>query len=343
MAHDARVTLASVAAEAGVSLTTISKVLNGHPDVAAATRARVEELLRRSGYRRRGGGRRSRSVELVLPDLHGPLSLEVIDGVREAAAAAGHSLTLTVSGNGTAGDASWLDAVLEHRPAAVIVYVGVAAEVREILRSRDIPVVLVEPADAADPSVPAIGVAHWSAAVTATRHLIDLGHRRIAAISGPDSVVGSHARLDGYRSAMHLAGLPVPDGWSRFEELDAQAGERVAFDLLRRSHPPTAILAGSDMQALGVLNAAHAAGLHIPDDLSLVGYDDQPVSISSSPRLTTVHQPLRELGIAAARLALRLQDQEGIEPTRLDLAATLVLRDSTAPPRGPSTTLEIGS
>lgn len=343
MADDARVTLASVAAEAGVSLTTISKVLNGHPDVAPATRARVEELLRHSGYRRRGSGRRSRSVELVLPDLHGPLSLEVIDGVREAAAASGHSLTLTVSGNGSVPHGSWLDAVLERRPAAVIVYAGVATEVREILGSRDIPVVVVEPADAADPSVPAIGVAHWSAAVTAARHLIDLGHRRIAAISGPAAVVGSHARLDGYRSAMHLAGLPVPDGWARFEELNAQAGERAAFDLLRLRNPPTAILAGSDMQALGVLNAAHANGLHIPDDLSLVGYDDQPVSISSSPRLTTVHQPLRELGIAAARLALRLRDQEGIEPTRLDLAATLVLRDSTAPPRDPSTTLEISS
>ena len=340
MADEPRVTLASVAAKAGVSLTTISKVLNGHADVAPATRARVEELLRRSGYRRRGGGRRSRAVELVLPDLHGPLSLEVIDGVREAAAASGHSLTLTVSGNGGAGDLSWLDAVLEHRPAAVIVYAGVAVEVRETLRSRGIPVVLVEPADAADPSVPAIGVAHWSAAVTATRHLIDLGHRRIAAISGPDSVVGSHARLDGYRSAMHLAGLAVPAGWARFEELEAEAGERVAFDLLGSSHPPTAILAGSDMQALGVLNAARAAGLRIPDDLSLVGYDDQPVSTSSSPRLTTVHQPLRELGIAATRLALRLEEPQGTEPMRLDLAATLILRDSTAPPSDPSTTLE---
>jgi LacI family xylobiose transport system transcriptional regulator len=344
MTDESRVTLASVAAKAGVSLTTISKVLNGHADVAPATRARVEELLRRSGYRRRGSGRRSRAVELVLPDLHGPLSLEVIDGVREAAAAAGHSLTLSVTGNGNGagrdGDASWLDAVLEHRPAAVIVYAGIAAEIREILRSRDIPVVLVEPADAADPSVPAIGVAHWSAAVTATRHLIDLGHRRIAAISGPDTVVGSHARLDGYRSAMHLAGLSVPDGWARFEELEARAGERVAFDLLRSSQPPTAILAGSDMQALGVLNAARAAGLRIPDDLSLVGYDDQPVSTSSSPTLTTVHQPLRELGIAATRLALRLEDPQATEPTRLDLAATLVLRDSTAPPPQASTTLE---
>ncbi|MFC5858724.1 LacI family DNA-binding transcriptional regulator [Agromyces flavus] len=162
-------------------------------------------------------------------------------------------------------------------------------------------------------------------------------------MSGPDAVVGSHARLDGYRSAMHLAGLPVPEGWARFEELDAEAGERVALELLRSSHRPTAILAGGDLQALGVLNAARAAGLRIPEDLSLVGYDDQPVSTSSSPRLTTVHQPLRELGVAATRLALRLDDQRDVEPTRLDLAATLILRDSTAPPPDSYTTLEIDS
>jgi LacI family xylobiose transport system transcriptional regulator len=341
MADDSRVTLASLAAEAGVSLTTMSKVLNGHADVAPATRARVEELLRRSRYRRRGSGRRSSAVELVLPDLRGPLWLEVIDGAREAAAASGHSLTLTVIGDGPHRNGSWLESLVERRPAAVIIYAGVAPDVRETLRSREIPVVVVEPSDAADPSIPAIGVAHWSAAVTATRHLIDLGHRRIAAISGPESVVGSHARLDGYRSAMHLADLPVEDGWARFEELDADAGERAALDLLMRSHPPTGILAGSDVQALGVLNAARRQGLRIPDELSLVGYDDQAISTSSSPKLTTVHQPLRELGLAAARLALRLDDATGIAATRVDLAATLILRDSTAPPPDDSTTLEI--
>lgn len=341
MSDEPRVTLASVAAKAGVSLTTISKVLNGRADVAPATRARVEEQLRRSGYRRRGSGRRSSAVELVLPDLHGPLYLEVIDGVREAAMASGYSLTLSVTGNGLAHDDSWLEAVLRRRPAGVIVYAGVAPDVRETLRTRDIPVVVVEPADAADPSIPTIGVAHWSAGVIATRHLVDLGHRRIAAITGPETVVASHARLDGYRSAMHLAGLSVPAGWARFAALDADAGERAALDLISLSRPPTAIVAGGDFQALGILNAARKRGLRVPDDLSLVGYDDQPISTSSSPRLTTVHQPLRELGIAAARLALRLDGDQRAKAARVDLATTLVLRDSTAPPPM-NTTLEIG-
>lgn len=342
MADEPRVTLAVLATKAGVSLTTMSKVLNGRADVAPATRARIEEQLRRSGYRRRGSGRRSSAVELVLPDLHGPLSLDVIDGVREAATASGHSLTLTVTGDGLAPDDSWVEAVVRRRPAGVIVYARVASEARETLRTRDIRVVVIEPADAADPSTPTIGIAHWSAGVTATRHLVHLGHRRIAAITGPEAVVGSHARLDGYRSAMHLAGLPVPEGWARFAALDADAGERAALDLISLPRPPTAIVAGGDFQALGVLNAARRLGLRIPDDLSLIGYDDQPIAISSSPRLTTVHQPLRELGIAATRLVLRLDDEQRAKTASVDLAATLVLRDSTAPPPR-DTTLEIKS
>lgn len=339
-----RVTLASVAAEAGVSLTTMSKVLNGRADVAPLTRARLEEHLHRSGYRRRGVGRRNPSVELVLPELRGPLSLEVIDGVREAAAASGLALTLTVIDDGRGPNAhAWVDDVLRRRPAGVIlVSTDVDAERRAKLRMRDIPLVVVEPVDATGPAVPAVGVAHWSAGVTATRHLIELGHRRIAAITGPDYVVGSHARLDGYRSAMQLAGLHVDPAWARFGGLDTLTGERAAFELLSSSDPPTAIIAAGELQAPGVVNAARMLGVHIPTDLSLVGYDDQPISTLSSPRLTTIHQPMREVGAEAARLVLRLGRDLVGTTTRIDLAATLILRDSTAGP-SKSTTLEIGA
>lgn len=332
MADEPRVTLASIAAEAGVSLTTMSKVLNGRRDVAPATRARAEEHLRRSGYRRRGSGRRATSVELVLRQLYGVTSLEVIDGVREAAAESGFALTLTVIDERDDTSGAWLDAVIRRRPAGVILaYADIAAGMREKLRSRNIPVVVVEPADA-DPTVPAVGVAHWSAGVTATRHLIELGHRRIASIAGPGEAAGSRARLDGYRSAMHLAGLPVPEGFTRFAELAADAGERAAAELLSLPDPPTAIIAGGDLQAPGVLNAARMRGLRVPGDLSVVGYDDHRISTSSVPRLTTIHQPMREVGATATRLVLRLGSDPAEEATRVDLAASLVLRDSTAPP-----------
>ena len=333
MTGEPRVTLASVAAEAGVSLTTMSKVLNGRSDVSPATRARVEAHLRRTGYRRRGSGRRNPAVELVLSGLHGVMSLEVIDGVREAAAASGFALTLTVIGEQHAPDDRWLDPVIRRRPTGVIVaYADLAAEVREKLWSRNIPLVVVEPLSAADPEAPAVGVAHWSAGVAATRHLIELGHRRIAAITGNGDDVGSHAQVDGYRSAMHMAGLRVPPEWTRFSEPGADAGERAAIELLRLPDPPTAIIAGGELHAIGVLNAARALGVDVPADLSVVGYDDPPVATSSSPRLTAIHQPMRELGAAATRLVLQLGEDPAAEPTRVDLAATLVLRDSTAPP-----------
>lgn len=333
MTGEARVTLASVAAEAGVSLTTMSKVLNGRSDVSPATRARVEAHLRRTGYRRRGSGRRNPAVELVLSRLHGVMSLEVIDGVREAAAASGFALTLTVIGEQHAPDDRWLDPVIRRRPTGVIVaYSDLAAEVREKLWSRNIPLVVVEPLSAADPEAPAVGVAHWSAGVAATRHLIELGHHRIAAITGNGDDVGSHAQVDGYRSAMHMAGLRVPPEWTRFSEPGAEAGERAAIELLGLPDPPTAIIAGGELHAIGVLNAARALGVDVPADLSVVGYDDPPVATSSSPRLTAIHQPMRELGAAATRLVLQLGDDPAAEPTRVDLAATLVLRDSTAPP-----------
>jgi DNA-binding LacI/PurR family transcriptional regulator len=344
MADASRVTLASVAAEAGVSLTTMSKVLNGRTDVAPTTRARLEEHLRRSGYRRRGSGRRNPYVELVLRELRGPLSLEVIEGVRETAATSGLALTLTVVDGERALDDTWLDTVLRRRPAGVIVVSSdVVPGLREKLRLRDIPLVVVEPVDAAAPGVPVVGIAHWSAGVAATRHLIELGHRRIAAITGPGEVVGSHARLDGYRSAMQLAGLPVDPAWTRFGGLDAETGERAAIELLSLPHPPTAIIAAGELQAPGVLNAARMLGVRVPTDLSLVGYDDQPISTSSSPRLTTIHQPMREVGAEAARLVVKFGRDPEVALVRVDLATTLVLRDSTAGPRHPDhTTLETG-
>ncbi len=325
-----------------MSLTTMSKVLNGRSDVAPATRARVEEHLRRSGYRRRGSGRRNAAVELVLRRLHGVTSLEVIDGVREAAAASGYALTLTVIGDQHALDDRWLDPVIGRRPAGVIIAsAGLTAEVREKLWSRNIPLVIVEPLSAADPQASTVGVAHWSAGVAATRHLLELGHRRIAAIASDDHDVGSHARVDGYRSAMHMAGLPVSPDWTRFGEPGAEAGERATVELLSLPDPPTAVIATGDLHAIGVLNAARMLGVDVPADLSVVGYDDQPISTSSSPRLTTIHQPMRELGATATRLVLHLGEDPATEPPRIELVGTLVLRDSTAPPKAESTTLQI--
>lgn len=147
----------------------------------------------------------------------------------------------------------------------------------------------------------------------------------------------SLARLDGFRSAMNSVGLPIEPGFERFGDFHVEGGRRHAHELLSRPDRPTAIFAGSDLQALGALEAARALGLRVPDDVSIVGYDDIPLSRWVSPRLTTVHQPLRQMGVEAAKLVLALRDEQSAGPrsapaARMDLATSLVVRDSTAPP-----------
>lgn len=328
-----RVTLAAIAAEAGVSLATMSKVLNGRTDVAPSTRARLEELLARHGYRRRTERQRGEFVELVFPELESAWSIEVIEGVEGVAKAAGLSLVLTVSGNRHAPAADWVDGALRRRPVGVVmVFSDLSAPQREKLRRRGIPFAVVDPAGDPPADVPSIGSANWSGGLMATRHLIELGHRRIAAITGPEDMMCSLARIDGYRSAMNAADLPVDPAWVRFGDFHTTGGEAHARELLTLAEPPTAIFAGSDLQALGVIAAAREAGLSVPADLSVVGYDDIPLMRSMTPPVTTVHQPLRRMGEEATRLVLRMAAGEDPETLHVDLATHLVVRGSTAAP-----------
>ena len=330
-----RVTLAAVADEAGVSLSTISKVLNGRSDVSASTRTRVEALLAERGYQRRVGRADAKSdlIELVFHELDPIWSMELIEGVESVAKTHGLSVVLTVSGSRHAPDPDWIEGVMRRRPVGIVlVFSELAPEYRERLRSRAIPFVIVDPAGDPSPDVPSVGSANWSGGLAATRHLIDLGHTRIAAITGPDDMMCSLARVDGYRSAMNSAGLPIDPAWIRFGDFHVTGGRDRARELLALDEPPTAIFAGSDLQALGAIDAARAVGLRVPEDLSIVGYDDIPLALWTTPRLTTVHQPLKRMGEEAARLVIRLADETPATRPRMDLATSLVVRDSTAPP-----------
>ncbi|KQW06504.1 LacI family transcriptional regulator [Leifsonia sp. Root4] len=330
-----RVTLADLAEEAGVSLSTISKVLNGRTDVAVATRERVEELLRERGYMRRGGRAQPKAelIELVFHELDSIWSMELINGVEAVAKEHGLSVVLTVSGSRHSPDPDWIEGVMRRRPVGVVlVFSDLAPEYRERLRARAIPFVIVDPAGDPSPDAPSVGSANWSGGLIATRHLIELGHTRIAAITGPEDMMCSLARLDGFRSAMNSAGLRIVPEWIQFGDFHAAGGRDRANTILAGPERPTAIFAGSDLQALGVLDAARASGLRVPEDLSIVGYDDIPLARWVTPPLTTVHQPLRRMGEEAARLVIRLSEETVESTPRMDLATSLVVRDSTAPP-----------
>jgi LacI family transcriptional regulator, xylobiose transport system transcriptional regulator len=330
-----RVTLALVASEAGVSLSTISKVLNGRSDVSAATRARVEGLLNEHGYARRNAGQsRTSLIELVFHEFESAWSMEIIRGVEDVASENGMSVVLTQSGSRHAPGPEWIEGVLRRRPVGVVlVFSGLPDHYRQALKSRAIPFVIIDPAGDPSPDVPSVGSANWSGGLMATRHLIDLGHERIAAITGPDDMMCSHARIDGFRSAMTAAGLTIRPDWIRFGDFHLEGGRHHARDLLRDEERPTAIFAGSDLQALGVLEVARARGLHVPDDLSIVGYDDIPMARWVSPTLTTIHQPLKRMAEEASRLIIRMNKAPLDSVPRMDLATSLVVRESTARPR----------
>lgn len=330
----ARVTLAAIAQEAEVSLSTVSKVLNGRRDVAAATRTRVEALLDAYGYLRRGNAPAPAGlIELVFHELEAAWSMEIIRGVEDVAAEHGMSVVLTQSGSRHAPAADWVEGVLRRRPVGVVlVFSDLPPEYRAMLRSRAIPFVIIDPAGDPSPDVPSVGSANWSGGLMATRHLIELGHRRIAAITGPDDMMCSHARIDGFRSAMTSAGLPIRPEWIRFGDFHTSGGQEHGRALLESPDRPTAIFAGSDLQALGVLEAVRALGMRVPEDLSLVGYDDIPLARWVSPRLTTIRQPLMRMAEEATRLVLRMAEAPLENVPRMDLATSLVVRESTAAP-----------
>ncbi|MFE1429534.1 LacI family DNA-binding transcriptional regulator [Streptomyces fungicidicus] len=330
-----RVTLAAVAKEAGVSMPTVSKVLNGRSDVSRATRATVERLLELHGSRRRSRpASRAPLIELVFHELDSIWAMELIRGVESVARENRATVVLTESGTRHAPAPDWLPGVLRRRPLGVVlVFSTLPGEVRRRLGAAAIPFVVIDPAGDPDPDVASVGSANWAGGLAATRHLIDQRHRRIAIITGPEDMLCSLARLDGYRSAMAMAGLEADPRLSRFGDFHVRGGFAHAMDLLEGPDRPTAIFAGSDLQALGVLEAARVRGLRVPRDLSVVGYDDVPLAQWSSPPLTTVHQPLRHMAEEAARMLLR-PDDPGTAAHRVELATHLVVRQSTAPPAG---------
>ena len=328
------ITISKIAKEAGVSVPTVSKVLNGRADVAPATRAKVETLIDEHGYQRRRGRRSSgtRMVDLVFHELDSPWAVEIIRGVERVAREERLGVVLSECGGAHTPRQEWLEGVLARKPDGVImVFSDLDPSQRRQLQARNIPCVVVDANGEPTNEVPAIGSTNWSGGLAATRHLLELGHRRIGAIGGPARVWCSRARMDGYRAALEDAGIQVEPDLIRHGDYHVESGYEQGLELLRLENRPTAIFAGSDMQALGLYRAAREVGLRIPEDLSVVGYDDLPVAEWIGPALTTIRQPLMEMADQATRLVLRLARGERPPSTHIDLATSLVVRQSTAP------------
>lgn len=331
-----RATIAEIASAAGVSIPTVSKVLNQRSDVAHKTRLRVEQVIKEKGYVRSRaaralGGGQSGLLDLIVPKpLDSEYFLEIIRGIEEISRQEGKSIVLS-----TIQDEAGLeriDHVADRSTDGVLLLLPrMYQHYAQKFQKYSIPLVVIDTNIPIDPLTPSVGTTNWSGGLTATQHLLSLGHRRIGIIVDKDHYLMAHARFTGYRTALEMGGIALDSVLVREGNFHPEDGLEQANALLALANPPTAIFAGSDWQAAGVYRAIYEHGLSIPDDISVIGFDDVPSSQWMSPPLTTIRQPLKEMGRVATNMLLKLIAGEKLEVSRVELASSLVIRDSCAP------------
>ena len=330
-------TIKDVAALAGVSFTTVSHVINNTRPVNAETRKRVEEAIRATRYvpsavARSLKHRTTRTIGVLVPTATNPYFAELARGIEDVCAAAGYSVILCNSDDDPRKQRDYLRVLMEKRVDGIIVSsAGPDTALVEALGESALPIVMVDrPTEGIQADQ--VQVDHEEGAYMATKHLLDLGHRRIACISGPSALSVTAERLAGFHRALREAG--VPEATARIAEGDftSPGGYRAARQLLTEGEMPTAIFAGNDMIGFGVLRAAAERNINVPGELSVIGFDDIELSRYVYPALTTVGQSIRELGDSAAALLLSRigAPSRGAVEQRI-VAPRIVLRESTGP------------
>jgi LacI family transcriptional regulator len=336
-----RVSVRAIAAETGLSIATISRVLNGGGNVASDTRARVRRVVERLGDRapeprRRPPARATRPPVFVrcpylLTDYFG----HIVTSIAETLALHGQSMLLD------AGDAVVKSSAVRELPrrrdayGALLILPPEPRADLEALAARSYPFVVVDPRTAVPRGMVSISAAHFSGSRAATRHLIELGHRRIGVITGPPHWHTRDDRVGGHLAALAEAGMLGDPELMRCGEPATKTGVRAGGELLDLPRPPSAVACFNDKVAVGMMEAAAARGLCVPQDLSVAGFDDIDVSRATTPRLTTVRQPLQEMGRTAVTMLMRQLDGHAHEALSMELETRLVVRESTGPVSGP--------
>lgn len=334
-----RTTLSQVAAQAGVSKGTVSKVLNGRPDVGEDTREKVRAAVAALGYTGSAARRPRTAIVLVFDTLESNYSLQVMAGAVDACGRADADLMLSTLPSLEQGDVppfsdEWFARCGRTGETAVIA-VTTPLTTKQVAAAAhaQVPLVVIDPVNSLPSTVPSIGSTNWAGGYEATAHLLELGHRRIGHLSGAGRSVPARERLAGYRSALESAGVPHDPELVTGGGFSYEAGFGGAQELLQLEHPPTALFAASDEAALGAFEAARQASLRVPEDLSVVGFDDTLIARWASPKLTTVRQPLHAMGEMAVERAVTLLAGGSRRVHPLQLQTSLVARSSTAPPR----------
>jgi LacI family transcriptional regulator len=333
-------TIADVARAAGVSVSSVSRVINGKGDVSAQTREAVLRAMAATSYAaspvaRSLVGGKTRLLGLHCRQLTDDYAAGVIRGVLDVAEAAGYGVLLFAGG---AGGHDGTAPLLRTLPDGVLVISPTMDAAFDPGSDGNRPVVFVERRER-DGDWAGVTVTDADGEAELTRYLLDLGHRRIGYITGRLYLSSARARLASFKATLAAAAVPLDEDLIVEGHYDQSSGLAAARHLLALSDPPTAIVAANDLEAFGVLRAAHEAGVRVPDQLSVVGFDDVPMAEHVHPPLTTVHQPLDEIGRAAAEMLIRWVEGTPPDPRQVVLATRLVIRGSgaaPAPERDPS-------
>jgi LacI family repressor for deo operon, udp, cdd, tsx, nupC, and nupG len=318
-----------------MSVATVSRALSQPELLRPETRERVLSVVAKLGYRpnvlarslRRG---QTHAIVLVIPKLS-PFFLEVFAGAEEAAQTAGLAVLLGNSDGKAEREEAYFDQVMSGRADGIILLTG-ALPPAYADGQRAIPPMVTVFERLPECDAPVVRIDHRTASAEVTKHLIDLGHRRIAHITGSRAAGSTEHRLAGYKDALDAAGIPFDEELVVHGSFSMQSGADAMEKLLALEEPPTGVFAGNDEMAFGAVKAAREHGLSVPEDLSMVGFDDQTTAAFYNPPLTTIHTPCREIGRRATQelieqIAGREVTPEVVMPTRL------VVRDSTAAPR----------
>jgi LacI family transcriptional regulator len=334
-----RPTLDTVAQRAGVSKATVSKVLNGRHDVAARTRTRVLAAVDELHYAPSTGARvaqHRRSVTAVFSAVVDPYAAQVLSGLLSAGADNGVDIVVThvpAAAGARELRPEWFRSLARQGHVGVVGVTTALTQAQvQACADAGLQLVVIDPvsveAQTAEQII-SVSATNWAGGMQATEHLLELGHRRIGFAGGRTASRPGGHRLHGHLAALANWGQDVDRSLILHQGFGYEDGRAMGDALLDLPEPPTAIVAGSDTAALGVMEAAHKRGLRLPDDLSIVGFDDTPLAVWTSPQLTTVRQPMREMGRQAVRTLLSIADGERPETHHFELATTLVVRTST--------------
>ncbi|MET0237337.1 MAG: LacI family DNA-binding transcriptional regulator [Kibdelosporangium sp.] len=329
MPDSRRASLRDIAAETGVSVATVSRVLNDHVNVAPRTRDLVLQAVERS---KSGAAEpfKQRTVYVRCPYVLTDYFGLIVSSIAETLKIHGLRLLLDAGESAQHSDALTVLPSQDDVNAAILILPPEAGDQLVTLSRTGFPFVVVDPRTPPPPDIAAVSAAHFSGARAMADHLIGLGHRDIGVIAGPQEWLAGDARLAGHRAALAQAGTLLAPDRLRHIEPTTTAGRLAAAELLDLSPRPTAIVCFNDKVAVGTLQAARERGLRVPEDLSIAGFDDIDISQATDPPLTTVRQPLQEMGRIAVTQLMRVLDGHQPEALHIELATTLVIRDSTS-------------